>query len=168
MRPWKSRTPYCFTSLAIRDLKLENTSGHFLDTIGHSGGSAEVISAQKIPVKGLMTTQLQKCHHFFLFYWSLHKFSWQPQLTHPTSPFSIFVLWPSSHVCHTAFGPYCKWWRPGLHCLPIVQHVKCVFVWKNVLSDSFTLHFGCNDKGKEKTHNVNGNTWPCIRFEMCF
>lgn len=70
-------------------------------------------------------------------------------------------------VKKTAFGSHCIWWKSDLHCVPTVQHVKCVYV---VMGVFFLFCFGngwfCYSsfiqnvmiKGRKKTHNINGST----------
>lgn len=48
----------------------------------------------------------------------------------PLNPFYIIVNRSPLMVMgkKTAFGSHCIWWKSDLHCVPTVQHVKCVYV----------------------------------------
>lgn len=86
---------------------------------GHSGPSAEETVAQKSPVEA---NHNQECVISFYF----------------TKPFTVAAH--AQHVTFFSIGlplmfipffgtSYFLWQKPDLHCLPTVQHVKCMCIF---------------------------------------
>lgn len=114
-----------------------------------------------------------------LFCQTVHRSHRQPLVSSTTAPFfyiSVHTSFPLMVVGklfldHTVFG-----WKAGLHCLPTMEHVKCVygygclcflFLFKICFGDGRFcqfIHTECDDKGKENNaqHIWQQMTWHLV------